>query len=193
MPSRRGSPSSTAVGRRHHPRRPRVRGGAAVVGPRHEARRPRFAVGRTRTHRRRDCRRGQRLGLMLASSPASLHSPFRSSRFGGSMPVRDGLKSPSRTRTPSSNKTRLRLPLTFYNTGAKALVVANLQLRVEEDPTRTELKWITTRDRLRPEGKKTSNTPRRSGWRADPHKKCSPSSVRRGVVSATGQLPASSA
>ncbi len=50
-----------------------------------------------------------------------------------------------------ASKPRLRMPLAFYNTGAKALVVANLRLRVEGDPDRSQLEWITTRAVLRPE------------------------------------------
>src|SRR6266852_1056608 len=46
---------------------------------------------------------------------------------------------------------RLRLPLTFYNTGAKALIVADLQIAFDDEPTRTPFEWITTRSTLRPE------------------------------------------
>lgn len=50
-----------------------------------------------------------------------------------------------------ASKVRLRLPLAFYNTGAKALIVANLRVQVEDDPSRSQLAWITTRATLRPE------------------------------------------
>jgi hypothetical protein len=51
-----------------------------------------------------------------------------------------------------ASKVRLRLPLVFYNTGAKALIVTNLQV-VVDDPTREPLHWITTRASLRPHEK----------------------------------------
>jgi hypothetical protein len=55
-----------------------------------------------------------------------------------------------RPRTYAFSKTvRLRFPLAFYNTGAVALIVADLQLVVNEEPPLT-LKWITTRAVLRP-------------------------------------------
>ena len=50
-----------------------------------------------------------------------------------------------------TSKVRLRLPLAFHNTGATALVVANLRLRIDNDPDRPELPWNTTRSTLRPE------------------------------------------
>jgi hypothetical protein len=45
---------------------------------------------------------------------------------------------------------RLRLPLAFFNTGAAALVVADLQLVIDEEPPLV-LQWITTRTVLRPQ------------------------------------------
>jgi hypothetical protein len=49
-----------------------------------------------------------------------------------------------------ANKVRLRLPLVFYNTGARALIVTDLRLVVENEGSRV-FKWITTRSVLRPE------------------------------------------
>jgi hypothetical protein len=62
----------------------------------------------------------------------------------------------SLTVTPPRNyafaeKVRLRLPLAFFNTGAKALIVSDLRLIVEDEPSRKPLGWITTRAKLRPE------------------------------------------
>lgn len=51
------------------------------------------------------------------------------------------------------HKVRLRLPLAFYNTGAKALIVSDLRLVMEEDASREPLRWITTRTTLRPDAK----------------------------------------
>jgi hypothetical protein len=50
-----------------------------------------------------------------------------------------------------ADKVRLRLPLAFFNTGAKALIVSDLRLVIEDEPARTPLGWITTRSKLRPE------------------------------------------
>jgi hypothetical protein len=49
-----------------------------------------------------------------------------------------------------SKRVRLRLPLAFYNTGAVALIVADLRLVINEEPPLV-LPWITTRSVLRPE------------------------------------------
>jgi hypothetical protein len=49
-----------------------------------------------------------------------------------------------------ANKVRLRLPLAFYNTGARALIVADMRLVVEDEGSRV-FTWITTRSVLRPE------------------------------------------
>lgn len=48
-------------------------------------------------------------------------------------------------------KVRLRLPLAFFNTGAKALIVSDLRLVIEDSTSRKPLGWITTRTKLRPE------------------------------------------
>ena len=45
---------------------------------------------------------------------------------------------------------RLRLPLAFYNSGARARVVADLRIVFPDDPERLPLRWITTRTVLRP-------------------------------------------
>jgi hypothetical protein len=49
-----------------------------------------------------------------------------------------------------ADKVRLRLPLAFFNTGAKALIITDLRL-VLVDSEREPLAWITTRAKLRPE------------------------------------------
>jgi hypothetical protein len=49
-----------------------------------------------------------------------------------------------------ADKVRLRLPFAFFNTGAKALIVSDLRLLVD-DPDREPLGWITTRSKLRPD------------------------------------------
>jgi hypothetical protein len=49
-----------------------------------------------------------------------------------------------------SKMVRLRLPLAFYNTGAVALIVADLRLVMNEEPP-LALPWITARAVLRPE------------------------------------------
>jgi hypothetical protein len=49
-----------------------------------------------------------------------------------------------------TTQVRLRLPLAFFNTGAKALVVTDLRLTAEFGD-RSSLAWITTRTKLRPE------------------------------------------
>jgi hypothetical protein len=48
-------------------------------------------------------------------------------------------------------KVRLRLPLAFFNTGAEALIVSDLRLVIENQPSRKPLRWTTTRTKLRPE------------------------------------------
>jgi hypothetical protein len=50
-----------------------------------------------------------------------------------------------------TNRVRLRLPLACFNTGAKALIVSDLQLLVGDEASREPLRWITTRSKLRPE------------------------------------------
>lgn len=50
-----------------------------------------------------------------------------------------------------ADRVRLRLPLAFFNTGAKALIVSDLRLVIEDEPDRVPLGWITTRTKLRPE------------------------------------------
>lgn len=50
-----------------------------------------------------------------------------------------------------ADRVRLRLPLAFFNTGAKALIVSDLRLVIEDEPERVPLGWITTRTKLRPE------------------------------------------
>jgi hypothetical protein len=49
------------------------------------------------------------------------------------------------------HKLRLRFPFAFVNDGAKALVVVDLRLVLDDEPGQPELRWKTTRDRLRPE------------------------------------------
>ena len=50
-----------------------------------------------------------------------------------------------------ANRVRLRLPLAFFNTGATALIVGDLRLVIENQSSRTPLRWISTRTTLRPE------------------------------------------
>jgi hypothetical protein len=50
-----------------------------------------------------------------------------------------------------ADRVRLRLPLAFFNTGAKALIVSDLRLVIDDEPERVPLGWITTRAKLRPE------------------------------------------
>lgn len=47
---------------------------------------------------------------------------------------------------------RLRLPLAFYNTGARALIVSDLRATALEEPPRPPLRWIATVSQLRPAG-----------------------------------------
>jgi hypothetical protein len=47
-----------------------------------------------------------------------------------------------------ADKVRLRLPFAFFNTGARALIVTDLRLLVDD---REPLGWITTRSKLRPD------------------------------------------
>jgi hypothetical protein len=62
--------------------------------------------------------------------------------------------SPAATRPRSyafADRVRLRLPLAFFNTGAKALIVSDLRLVIADEPERVPLGWITTRTKLRAE------------------------------------------
>src|SRR5919199_554356 len=45
---------------------------------------------------------------------------------------------------------RLRLPLAFYNTGASALIVSDLQAVAIAEPARSPLRWIATVSQLQP-------------------------------------------
>jgi hypothetical protein len=46
---------------------------------------------------------------------------------------------------------RLRFPFAFFNDGARALIVEDMRIVIDSEPGRPELRWVTTRDRLRPE------------------------------------------
>lgn len=46
---------------------------------------------------------------------------------------------------------RLRFPFAFFNTGAKALIMGDMRVVLDGEPGRPGLRWVTTRDRLRPE------------------------------------------
>ena len=46
---------------------------------------------------------------------------------------------------------RLRFPFALFNTGAKALIVEDMRLVLDGESERPHLRWLTTRDRLRPE------------------------------------------
>lgn len=66
--------------------------------------------------------------------------------------ARRGLLTATRPRSYAfADRVRLRLPLAFFNTGAKALIVSDLRLVIENEPERGPLGWITTRTKLRPE------------------------------------------
>lgn len=52
----------------------------------------------------------------------------------------------------AAHRTRLRLPLALYNSGARAQVVEDLRLCFADEPTQPPLRWETTRDKLRPGG-----------------------------------------
>jgi hypothetical protein len=47
-----------------------------------------------------------------------------------------------------TNKVRLRLPLAFFNTGAKSLIVSDLRVALADEPKRVPFEWITTRETL---------------------------------------------
>jgi hypothetical protein len=49
------------------------------------------------------------------------------------------------------DKVRRRVPLAFFNTGARALIVTDLQLLIGGERSGEPLRWITTRSKLRPE------------------------------------------
>jgi hypothetical protein len=46
---------------------------------------------------------------------------------------------------------RVRFPFAFFNDGARALIVEDMRIVIDADPGGRELRWVTTRDRLRPE------------------------------------------
>lgn len=84
----------------------------------------------------------------------------------------------ARPRTYAFSKlVRLRLPLAFFNTGAAALVVADLQLVINEEPP-LALRWITTRTVLRPRTTTASLTRLRSRFKAGRLGMSSPSSAQ---------------
>lgn len=65
--------------------------------------------------------------------------------------ARTGSLTAARPRTYAfANTVRVRLPVTFFNTGAKALIVGDLRIVLDDGPTRPPFEWITTRTRLRP-------------------------------------------
>jgi len=51
----------------------------------------------------------------------------------------------------ASPEIRLRFPLAFFNTGAKALIVTDLRVVFDDKPTPSPFRWLTTRTKLRPE------------------------------------------
>lgn len=66
--------------------------------------------------------------------------------------ARAGSLEAARPRTYAfTSKVRLRLPLAFFNTGAKSLIVNDLRIVLDDEPERPPFEWITTRDKLRPE------------------------------------------
>ena len=50
-----------------------------------------------------------------------------------------------------ASKVRLRLPLAFYNTGARSLIVTDLQVVLADDAARPPLPWIATISQVRPD------------------------------------------
>ena len=50
-----------------------------------------------------------------------------------------------------AKRVRLRLPLAFFNTGAKSLIVNDLRIALDDEPERAPFAWITTRAALRPD------------------------------------------
>jgi hypothetical protein len=50
-----------------------------------------------------------------------------------------------------ASKVRLRLPLAFYNTGARSLITTDLQIVLVDEPDQPPLRWIATVSQLRPE------------------------------------------
>lgn len=50
-----------------------------------------------------------------------------------------------------ASKVRLRLPLAFYNTGARSLIVTDLQVVLADDPEVLPFRWIATVSQLRPD------------------------------------------
>jgi hypothetical protein len=51
----------------------------------------------------------------------------------------------------SGDTLRLRFPFSFFNDGAKALLVPDLRVVLEDEQGQPALRWATTRGRLRPE------------------------------------------
>jgi hypothetical protein len=51
----------------------------------------------------------------------------------------------------SGERMRLRFPFGFFNDGAKAFLVADLRVLLDAEHEQPSLRWVTTRDRLRPE------------------------------------------
>jgi hypothetical protein len=51
----------------------------------------------------------------------------------------------------SGPQLRLRFPFAFFNNGARALIVEDMRIVIDSEPGRPELRWVTSRDRLRPE------------------------------------------
>ena len=43
-----------------------------------------------------------------------------------------------------ASNVRLRLPLAFYNTGARSLIVTDVQVLLVDDPAQPPLRWIAT-------------------------------------------------
>jgi hypothetical protein len=51
----------------------------------------------------------------------------------------------------SGAQLRLRFAFAFFNTGAKALIIQDMRVVLDGEPGHPELRWLTTRNRLRPE------------------------------------------
>jgi hypothetical protein len=50
----------------------------------------------------------------------------------------------------SGDLLRVRFPFAFFNTGAPALIVGDMRVLLDGEPGRPSLRWVTTRERLRP-------------------------------------------
>ena len=90
------------------------------------------------------------MGVWLISLP---HRATISGGRGGRTVQAQALEPPAISNYAFANKPelRLRFPLAFFNTGAKALIVTDLRVVFDDEPTPSPSRWITTRTKLRHE------------------------------------------